>query len=434
MSISSIPAAPRMMQHDYEAFDALFALISAIGVTPTGGLHRLAASADDGAVRDAFCHWLGSEGFQVQIDEIGNVFGLLELSPGAPWLLCGSHLDSQPDGGRFDGAYGVTAAAVTLASLARQLRQQPAAARRNLAVVNWTNEEGARFQPSLIGSAVFTGALPLATALACRDAQGITLGEALATIGYRGTALPSLPLAAYVELHIEQGPHLEQQQQQIGVVTETWAALKWQVTFRGEQNHTGPSLMSSRRDALLAAAKTIVAVRAEADTQGEVLHTSVGRLETQPNSPNVVTREATLFIEFRSADEALLKTTGERFARLLQTIAQDTATDVSLVSSQFRPRQQLHAGLVQRALAQAGHLELAAMPMRTVAGHDAISLSYHCPSCLLFVPSHQGLSHNEREFTAPDDLHRGLDLLLALLADLSLHPVGELSLAEAKKC
>ncbi|KGT94116.1 allantoate amidohydrolase [Erwinia typographi] len=422
MSTSSIPALPRMMPGDYQAFDALFAQSSAIGATPAGGLNRLTASAEDGAMRDAFCHWLRQHGFRVHVDEIGNLFGLLTLRAGAPWLLCGSHLDSQPAGGRFDGAFGVTAAAVALASLARQLKERPDQARYNLAVVSWTNEEGARFQPSLIGSAVFTGSSTLDAALACRDAQGVTLGEALESIGYRGTSRPEMPLAAYLEIHVEQGPHLEQQRQQIGVVTETWAALKWQVLFRGEQNHTGPSLMASRRDALLAAAKTIVAVRDEADKHGLAMHTSVGRVETSPNSPNVVTSEATLYIEFRSADEALLKTTGEQFSRTLQQIAQQTATDVSLVSSLFRPRQKLDAALAQRALKLAEESGLSAMPMQTVAGHDAISLSYHCPSCLLFVPSHDGLSHNEREFTAQEDLHRGIDLLLALLADLCLSP------------
>jgi len=411
-----------MMPNDYQAFDALFAQSSAIGATPAGGLHRLTASAEDGAMRDAFCHWLRQHGFSVHIDEIGNVFGLMTLRPGAPWLLCGSHLDSQPAGGRFDGCYGVTAGAVAITSLARQLKDRESEAQLNLAVVNWTNEEGARFQPSLIGSSVFTGASKLEDGLACTDAQGITLGEALQNIGYRGGKLPDMPLAAYVEIHVEQGPHLEQQQKQVGVVSETWAALKWQIAFHGEQNHTGPSLMASRRDALLAAAKTIVAVREEADEHGLALHTSVGRLETAPNSPNVVTSEATLYIEFRSADEALLKTTGDKFVQKLQCIAQDTATDVSLVSSLFRPRQKLNSPLVQRARVQAERLGLSAMLMQTVAGHDAVSLSYHCPSCLLFVPSHNGLSHNENEFTEQDDLHRGLDLLLALLADLCLHP------------
>ncbi|WP_234246645.1 M20 family metallo-hydrolase [Klebsiella pneumoniae] len=420
MSTSCTPEMLRATQSDYQTFDALFALSSRIGATAAGGLQRLTATAEDKQIRDTFSWWLDEQGFTVRVDGIGNLFGLLSLRPDAPWLLCGSHLDSQPAGGRFDGAYGVTAGAVAILSLARQLREQGIDAPFNLAVVSWTNEEGARFQPSLTGSAVFTKKLTLEQGLACRDAQGVTLGEALAAIGYQGDASFSLPLAGYVELHVEQGPHLEQQQTAIGVVQETWAALKWQVTFSGEQNHTGPSLMASRRDALLAAAKTIVAVREEADRHGMAMHSSVGRLETAPNSPNVVTREATLFIEFRSADESLLKSTGESFAQKLQAIARQTATDVRLVSSQLRPRQQLHRGLAQQALACAESIGLSAMPMRSVAGHDAISLSYHCPSCLLFVPSHNGLSHNEAEFTEQADLHAGLDMLVALLGEISL--------------
>lgn len=420
MSTSFTPATLRATKSDYQIFDALFALSSQTGATAAGGLHRLTASAEDKQIRDAFSAWLDAQGFTVQVDGIGNLFGLLTLRPGAPWLLCGSHLDSQPAGGRFDGAYGVAAGAVAVLSLARQLRERGAVAPFNLAVVSWTNEEGARFQPSLTGSAVFTNALTLEQGLACRDAQGVTLGEALAAIGYRGDADFTLPLAGYLELHVEQGPHLEQQRTAVGVVQETWAALKWQVTFSGEQNHTGPSLMASRRDALLAAAKTIVAVREEADRHGLAMHSSVGRLETAPNSPNVVTREATLFIEFRSADEALLKSTGERFAQKLQAIAHETATDVRLVSSQLRPRQQLHPGMALLALTCADTIGLTAMPMRSVAGHDAISLSYHCPSCLLFVPSHNGLSHNEAEFTEQADLHAGLNMLIALLGELSL--------------
>ncbi len=423
MSISSIPAMPRMTTLDYQAFDTLFATSDNIGATADGGLNRLTASLEDKAMRDAFCAWLTEHDFDVRIDAIGNIFGLMTLQEGAPWVLCGSHLDTQPLGGRFDGVYGVTAAASTIAALVRQLQDLPQQSKYNLAVVNWTNEEGARFQPSLIGSSVFTGAVELDTALNCLDANGITLGEALEEIGYRGDALFPLPVANYLELHVEQGPHLETQQKQIGVVTGTWAALKWQVTFHGEQNHTGPSLMQVRRDALLAAAQTIVAVREAAGQHPDVLHTSVGRLETTPNSPNVVTREATVFIEFRSADEALLHQLHESFSQKMQSIAQATATEVDLSRYQFRPCRQLDNALTQKALNQAEKIGLSAMPLRSVAGHDAISLSYHCPSSLIFVPSTGGVSHNEREFTATADLHRGLDFLIAMLCELCF-PAG----------
>ncbi|WP_234707689.1 M20/M25/M40 family metallo-hydrolase, partial [Pseudomonas amygdali] len=197
----------------------------------------MAASAEDGRVRDLFRDWLKEHGFEVRVDAIGNLFGLMTFDPQAPYLLCGSHLDSQPSAGRFDGVYGVLAAAVAVSSLARQLRERGEIPACNLAVVNWTNEEGARFQPSLIGSGVFTGALALENAWESRDGDGIRLKDALQAIGYLGNDQVDLNIAGYVEIHVEQGTGLESSQTAIGVVRETWAALKRRVRFDGEQNH-----------------------------------------------------------------------------------------------------------------------------------------------------------------------------------------------------
>lgn len=206
---------------DLDAFDALFAQSSAIGATANGGLQRLAASAEDGAMRDVFSTWLRAHGFTVQVDAVGNQFGLMTFDPAAPYVLCGSHLDTQPKAGRFDGVYGVLAGAVAIASVARQLEARGEAPVFNLAVVNWTNEEGARFQPSLIGSSAFIGSLSVDEAWASRDGAGVTLGEALAQIGYRGEAMLDLPVAAYLEMHVEQGVQLESQGLAIGVVRRT---------------------------------------------------------------------------------------------------------------------------------------------------------------------------------------------------------------------
>ncbi|MFF7709214.1 allantoate amidohydrolase [Pseudomonas sp. NPDC007930] len=415
MSSLYSPDTPHANAAELAAFDALFAASSAIGATANGGLHRLAASAEDGAMRDLFSRWLSEHGFEVQVDAVGNLFGLVTLAPGKPYLLCGSHLDTQPNAGRFDGIYGVLAGAVAVASVARQLRERGLTPAFNLAVVNWTNEEGARFQPSLIGSSVFMGSLPLEQALACRDGAGVSLGEALAAIGYRGEARAPLPLAGYAELHVEQGATLEQQALAIGVVRSTWAALKWRVRFDGEQNHTGPAPMAVRRDALLAAAHAIVAVRAEAARHGLKLHSSVGRLEVEPNSPNVVPALARMLVEYRSPSTALLAEAGERLRATLAEIATATQTTFEIESEQLREPSELHHGLSELALATCAELGLAASNSVTVAGHDAISLNRRYPTTLLFVPSRNGLSHNEAEFTASADLHRGLHLLTALL-------------------
>ncbi|UZJ58704.1 Zn-dependent hydrolase [Pseudomonas sp. KU26590] len=415
MSKSFTPELLTPNAADIEEFDALFRLSSAIGATPAGGLHRLSASAEDGQVRDLFCDWLTGHGFDVRVDAVGNVFGLITFDPAAPYLLCGSHLDSQPSAGRFDGIYGVLAGAVAVASLARQLRERGETPACNLAVVNWTNEEGARFQPSLIGSSVFTGAMSVEQALACRDGDGVSLEQALRGIGYLGDAMVDLPVAGYVEIHVEQGPALEAQGQAIGVVRETWAALKKRVRFDGEQNHTGPTPMAARRDALLAAAHAITAVRAEVERHGLEMHSSVGRLEIYPNSPNVVPSRVSLLVEFRSRDVERLAAAGERFDVTLQDIAAKTSTGFEVESSVLREPVKLHHGFAELAYSVAHELGLPTGNSITVSGHDALSLNRRYPACLLFVPSSNGVSHNEAEYTRDEDLHNGLRLLTSLL-------------------
>lgn len=400
---------------DLDAFEVLFRDSSAIGATPAGGLHRLAASAEDGAVRDLFADWLNERDFEVRVDAIGNVFGLITFTPGAPYVLCGSHLDSQPSAGRFDGIYGVLAGAVAIASLARQLSERGETPACNLAVVSWTNEEGARFQPSLIGSSVFTGDLSLEEAWACRDGDGIRLKDALQAIGYLGEGLIDLDVAGYVEIHVEQSDGLESNHLDIGVVRETWAALKQRIRFDGEQNHTGPTPMANRKDALLAAAHAITAVRAEADVQGLGFHSSVGRLEIYPNSPNVVPSRVTLHVEYRSPDTALLAIAGERLTARLRAVAAATSTSYEVENRALRAPIKLHHGFAELAYSVGQQLGLAVGNSVTVSGHDAISLGRHYPACLLFIPSSNGVSHNEAELTHDKDMRTGLHMLTALL-------------------
>ncbi|MGB3127457.1 MAG: Zn-dependent hydrolase [Pseudomonas sp.] len=415
MSTSFTPEWLSPSAADLDTFEALFRDSSAIGATPAGGLHRLAASAEDGAVRDLFSDWLRERGFEVRVDAIGNLFGLITFNPGAPYVLCGSHLDSQPSAGRFDGIYGVLAGAVAIDSLARQLRERGELPACNLAVVSWTNEEGARFQPSLIGSSVFTGDLSLQDAWECRDGDGVRLKDALQAIGYLGDGLIDLDVAGYVEIHVEQSDGLERNRLDIGVVRETWAALKQRIRFDGEQNHTGPTPMAARKDALLAAAHAITAVRAEADVQGLGFHSSVGRLEIYPNSPNVVPSRVTLHVEYRSPDTALLAIAGERLTTRLKAVAAATSTSYEVESRALRAPIALHHGFAELAYSVGQQLGLAIGNSVTVSGHDAISLGRHYPACLLFIPSSNGVSHNEAELTQDKDMRTGLHMLTALL-------------------
>jgi N-carbamoyl-L-amino-acid hydrolase len=415
MSKSFTPDLLAPSAEDVAVFEDLFRQTSAIGATPAGGLHRLSASAEDGQVRDVFCAWLERNGFEVRVDTVGNIFGLMTFTPDAPYIVCGSHLDSQPSAGRFDGVYGVLAGAVAVSSLARQLRARGETPAFNMAVVNWTNEEGARFQPSLIGSSVFTGALSLEAAWGSRDGNGISLKSALEQIGYRGEGRVDLNIAGYVEIHVEQATSLERENVAIGVVRETWAALKRRVRFDGEQNHTGPTPMAARRDALLAAAHAITAVRAEADLHGLNLHSSVGRLEIYPNSPNVVPSRASMLIEYRCADVDLLAGATERLDATLNRIADKTCTEFEIESSVLRPPGRLHHGFCELAYQVGTELGLPIANSVTISGHDAISMSAKYPACLLFIPSSNGVSHNEAEYTCDKDMRIGLRMLTAVL-------------------
>jgi len=380
---------------DGAAFLQLFNAIATFGATGDGGLTRLAASTEDGKARDALAAWATARGAKIAVDRIGNLFCLFELAgPAARWVFCGSHLDSQPGGGRFDGAYGVCAAAVAAAMLKQESDIPPL---RNLAVVAWTNEEGARFQPSLIGSSVFAGKLALDAALAARDEHGVTLGEALRTIGYRGeTDLPHRP-ECYVELHVEQGPLLERAGLPIGVVSGIWAARKIALRLRGATAHTGPTPMAERYP---------------------FLHRSVGRLIVEPNSPNVVAETATAWFEIRGREQDAVTGAGELFLEDVRSIAGELRVEVEILNDSLRPAQALDPRGVALAQSEATAAGFPHLEMRTVAGHDAIALQAITPSILLFVPSVGGVSHNTGEFTEDQDLLRGLTLLTRVLRRL----------------
>ncbi|WP_043707499.1 Zn-dependent hydrolase, partial [Methylorubrum extorquens] len=292
---------------DPARLQAMMEAVSAFGAGPEGALTRLTLSPEDGQARDWLAAWFSAHGFTPRVDAIGNQFGCLELAgPVAPTVMVGSHLDSQPNGGRFDGTLGVLAACEAILSVRAALEAAGRTSACNFTVANWTNEEGARFQPSLLGSSVFTGAAGLDWALARSDGDGVTVGEALSRIGYAGSDAVPVP-DAFIELHIEGGPILEREGLRFGAFTRYWGATKYRLAFLGRQAHTGPTPMAERRDALLGAAYLIADLKAMTADYGLDLHTSVGRLEVRPNSPNTVPSEAVLFIELRSGSPAILE-------------------------------------------------------------------------------------------------------------------------------
>ena len=390
-----------------------FAAMSRHGATPGGGVERQAGSAGDHATRGWFGGWLAEHGFAEHLDAVGNQFGTLTFRPGAPTVLLGSHLDSQPLGGRYDGAYGVLAGAHAAARVAAEVAAGALTPVFNLAVVNWFNEEGSRFTPSMMGSAVFTGKMTAAAALATADPAGVTVAQALAA-GHAPVS-PEAPVLAdvaqYAEIHIEQGKSMEERGITIGLVDRTWAASKYRVVVHGAQSHTGSTRMDDRRDALYGASLVIAAAReiTEEFPPGQ-LHSSVSELTVLPNSPVTIAREVTMNLDLRSPDEAVLE---RAMALLDERIRAAEARSSTTVEHALSHRWGLLAYQpegVELARAAAVALELSHTEIMTVAGHDSTNMKDEVPTVMLFVPSVDGVSHNEGEFTRDADAAAGVDL------------------------
>ncbi len=404
----------------HAAFHALLRDFSRFGATPEGGIHRPEGSAANGEARRHLADWFGQRGHRVVVDGIGNMFGIIELAgPDAPLVMTGSHIDSQPNGGCLDGTYGVVAGCIAAETLAQEAGAGRLKPRANLCVAAWTNEEGARWQPSTLGSGTYVGDFALDYALARKDGDGVSVAEALSGIGWLGSdAAPAMP-QAYVELHVECGPVLERRNLRFGIFKRWWGCRKIELRIDGAPSHTGPTLMSERRDALQAAARIITAVRQFADeAPKDVMHTSVGRIEVSPNSPNVVPSRVRLFIELRSAEEAVID---GAFARLEATIAETakaTQTGMEIERDEYRKPGQFSDRLADLADRAARDLSVGVLALDTIPAHDAVRLAPFAPSIVIAVPSIGGLCHTPLERTEPADLALGLDVLTIMLRKL----------------
>lgn len=394
--------------HDFET-------MSAFGQTPAGGVDREAMTTPDVEQRNWLGQWLTERGFRVEIDRVGNQFGLLEFTPGAPFVLVGSHMDSQPLGGKFDGAYGVLAGAHAAWRIKQQCEASGHTPKYNLGVVNWFNEEGSRFQPSMMGSSVYTGKMDTDTALKVTDAEGVSVHDALEAGGYLGTGEGPRP-AAYAEIHIEQGRILDEENIKIGLVEATWAAKKYHFIVHGDQAHTGSTIIADRHDALLGAAHLVVTAREIADEFG--IHTSVGQLNVLPNSPVVVAREVRLHMDMRSPDAQLVKRADARLQERLAEIEELAAVRIekgTAHSWDLLPYDERGVELARQVATQLG---LSHRTIMTVAGHDSTNMKDMVPSVMLFVPSVDGISHNEGEYTHPEDMTDGVGMLTGVLERL----------------
>lgn len=411
---------------DDAAFLDDFVTMSSFGATANKGVDRQAATAADGQTRDWFAGLLRANGFTVDLDPIGNLFGLLELVPGAPYILLGSHLDSQPLAGRFDGAYGVLAAAHASIRARDQFAANGVTPTFNLAVVDWFNEEGCRFKPSMMGSGVFTGLLDLQKTLATTDAQGVTVAEALHAINGAGS-FTAPPLAAYSEIHIEQGRSMDDAKTTIGLVSSTWSARKYEIVVRGEQSHSGATRMKDRRDALLGAAKVIVAVNdLLARFDEEAVHSSISELYVAPNSPVTVAREVRFLIDIRARESGLLAQAYAHLQDAIAVIEAECRVSIDEVGASIWESGPFLESGIELSRTSAEALGYSNDRVLTLAGHDATNMKEIVPTVMLFVPSAaDGISHNEREYTSDADLVAGLDVFTHVVARLALGELPE---------
>lgn len=386
-----------------------------IGATAKGGVCRLALTDVDRQARDQFVRWCEEAGCKVTVDAIGNVFARREgRLPDRPAFLTGSHLDSQPTGGKFDGAYGVLAGLEVL----RTLNDADVVTDAPIEVVVWTNEEGSRFAPAMTGSGAFVGVFDLEYASGLSDIDKVTLGDALQQINYRGEGCGGREVAGYLEAHIEQGPILEAERKTIGVVTGAQGQGWYEIILSGEEAHAGPTPMARRRDALVGAAAVVSAVnRIGHDFQPGACAT-VGMLRVSPNSRNVIPGETWLTVDLRHPEVSKL-TTMDAALREAASAAADIC-NLTLAIEQIwhfaaTAFDQRCVDAVRGAAQRSGleHLDIV-----RGAGHDAIYMAGITPAGMIFVPCENGISHNELENATPEDIEAGCQVLLHAILDL----------------
>ena len=393
-----------------------------IGATPKGGVCRLALTDLDKQGRDLFVQWCKQAGCTVKVDAMGNIFA---RRPGRNNALApvgtGSHLDSQPTGGRFDGVYGVLAGLEVI----RTLNDHGIETERPVEASVWTNEEGSRFAPAMVASGVYAGVFTLEYGLSRADADGKTMGEELVRIGYAGTEpVGGRPVHAFFETHIEQGPILETEGQTIGVVTDAQGQRWYELTLTGQESHAGPTPMGVRRDALLGAAKVIQLVNEIGLKHAPLAVSTVGMIDSYPNSRNVIPGKVFLTVDFRCPDnEQLTQMDGELRAGVAR-IAEAGRLEHELKQIFQYDCVHFDESCVEMVRSGAKRLGYVTRDIVSGAGHDACYMSKVTPTAMVFVPCIGGISHNEIEDAKPEWIEAGANVLLqAMLAKANELPV-----------
>ncbi|HTQ76447.1 MAG TPA: Zn-dependent hydrolase [Burkholderiales bacterium] len=379
-----------------------------IGATGKGGVRRLTLTDVDRQGRERFVGWCREAGLGIEVDGIGNIFGRREgADPVLAPVAIGSHLDSQPSGGKFDGAYGVLAGL----EVVRTLNDAGIRTRAPLEVVSWTNEEGSRFVPTLMGSGVFAGVFPLEKVLEEKDADGVSVRQALKGIGYAGPAKPH-QLGAYFEAHIEQGPVLEETGTTIGVVLGALGQRWFDAAITGQDSHAGPTPMETRKDALLAASRLVLEVNRIATTFPDYARGTVGFMQVKPNSRNVVPGEARMTVDLRNAKDSTLSAMVTELKKQIDSIQAETRTAISLAEVVYFPPSEFAPELVASVREGSRALGHSHRDIVSGAAHDAVYMARIAPTAMVFVPCEGGISHNEIENARREDLAAGCDVLL----------------------
>ncbi|WP_188113673.1 Zn-dependent hydrolase [Salinicola halimionae] len=391
--------------------------LAEIGGTPKGGCNRQALTDLDRQGRELLTRWCKAEGLTVRFDAIGNLFARRAgRNDTADPVVIGSHIDTQPTGGKYDGCFGVLAALEVI----RTLNVNGIETERPIELVSWTNEEGCRFAPCMMGSGVFAGQLTLEDALSRTDVDGISAGDALKAIGYMGDdANRPGRFAAYLEAHIEQGPILEDTGDTIGVVTGA-LGLKWfDVTITGMAAHSGSTPMHLRRNALLGATQVVDAVNRIALTYQPDGRGTVGALQLLPNSRNVIPGQVTLSVDFRHSESDVLETIVGEFRKTLDTIATETGLAIEITPTADYPPQHFDTDCIAAVRQGAQANGYAHRDIVSGAGHDAVFIGDIAPTAMIFIPCEKGISHNESEYATPEDVAAGANVLLHATLNLS---------------
>ncbi|SAK93926.1 allantoate amidohydrolase [Caballeronia hypogeia] len=389
--------------------------LAEFGALPDGGVNRQALSDEEIAAWRQMIAWAREAGLDAACDDAGNLFVTLAGAHRAlPPLLMGSHLDSQPAGGRFDGVYGVIAALEVLVTL----KERGVRPDRDVVAVGWMNEEGSRFAPGMMGSQAFAGVMTLDTMRAVRDANGVSVGEALDRVHAAFADLPRRApggaAAGYVELHIEQGPVLEAKGKTIGVVTGIQGKTTWRITLHGAPGHAGTVDMTARQDAIFAFARIAQSLEDEIGRHDEAVKLTLGRVVVTPNAPSVIPEQVVFSVDLRHPDNAVLQALGARLEAICAAHAAPCTVEaerlVDAESNDFAPHWQ---ALIEASARAHGH---PSMPILSHAGHDARYLAQVCPSAMIFIPSRDGVSHAPVEWSTPEQVSAGADVLADTIA------------------